>query len=203
MKSYISVFLVIFLMDMVHHNKAVPKQCTQTVSVMESKLLTKMTAKVINYKPSCSGWTRLWFPSRCSTKYRIEYSTETYTTYQTAYQTKMICCPGTKEKNGECQGCPEGRYGDGCMGKCKCHANQLCNQTEGDCTCKPGWIGRNCTQTCPDGFYGEHCKESCLCQNNATCDPADGSCKCQPGWIGTVCDKGAVLSNILFKLFYF
>ncbi|XP_013387523.2 multiple epidermal growth factor-like domains protein 10 [Lingula anatina] len=72
------------------------------------------------------------------------------------------------------------------MGVCMCHANQLCNQTEGDCTCKPGWIGRNCTQTCPDGFYGEHCKESCLCQNNATCDPADGSCKCQSGWIGTI-----------------
>lgn len=40
--------------------------------------------------------------------------------------------------------CREGFYGKNCSHSCP-FTCQTCRNTDGVCTCKPGWMGANCT----------------------------------------------------------
>lgn len=66
----------------------------------------------------------------------------------------------------------------------------VCDQSTGNCYCKPHVIGRNCDH-CEEGYYNLHSGEgchSCNCDTvgslNQTCDLVTGQCYCRPGVTG-------------------
>ena len=73
-----------------------------------------------------------------------------------------------------------------------------CDQSSGQCQCKPYITGRNCDR-CMDGFYdldsGNGC-QACNCDAvgslNRTCNVRTGQCFCRPGVVGLRCDSCAV-----------
>uniref|UniRef100_A0A2R8Z6A4 Multiple epidermal growth factor-like domains protein 9 n=1 Tax=Pan paniscus TaxID=9597 RepID=A0A2R8Z6A4_PANPA len=69
-----------------------------------------------------------------------------------------------------------------------------CNQTTGQCECRPGYQGLHC-ETCKEGFYLNY--TSGLCQP-CDCSPhgalsilcnSSGKCQCKVGVIGSICDR--------------
>lgn len=63
-----------------------------------------------------------------------------------------------------------------------------CDQFGGQCSCKPGVIGRQCNR-CKTGYFGfPNCKP-CDCPSTALCDPVTGSCICPPRVTGSRCDQ--------------
>ncbi|XP_011946837.1 PREDICTED: multiple epidermal growth factor-like domains protein 9 isoform X2 [Cercocebus atys] len=69
-----------------------------------------------------------------------------------------------------------------------------CNQTTGQCECRPGYQGLHC-ETCKEGFYPNY--TSGLCQP-CDCSPhgalsilcnSSGKCQCKVGVIGSTCDR--------------
>jgi len=71
--------------------------------------------------------------------------------------------------------CPEGKKGPMCNDTCDCRNDAKCNPVSGQCTCKPGWTGRDCSKPCSNGTYGFLCLQMCQCQNNAQCDHLTGN----------------------------
>ena len=91
---------------------------------------------------------------------------------------------GCKECNCDPHGTEAGRVGS-------------CDAVTGDCSCKPGVIGRNCGQ-CSDGFHGltQNGCSSCNCSAAGTpqslvdkCDKDYGNCSCKLNVEGNNCDK--------------
>ncbi|OWF48358.1 multiple epidermal growth factor-like domains protein 10 isoform X2 [Mizuhopecten yessoensis] len=168
-----------------------PKNCTRTkmstVTVKES-----FKAKCKTRQQTCSG---AWFWKKCRQKdvYRScdKYRSKTVT----RLTTEPICCPGFVPYNDTAafcvKGCETGKYGDNCTLDCNCTGNTRpdCDISTGDCKCKDGWTGQNCTDVCDEGFYGHSCENACACENNSTCEHVNGTCNCtEPGWIGDTCD---------------
>ena len=78
-------------------------------------------------------------------------------------------------------GCEFGSYGDNCRENCTCilQNTEACNPENGECTCKSGWQGDDCSldvNECID-------TDSYFCPTNSYCDNADGTYRC-------VCDIG-------------
>ena len=53
--------------------------------------------------------------------------------------------------------CKTGTFGAGCSNKCSCHPQnakdlKTCDAVTGQCKCKRGWIGRNCSERTLDIF---------------------------------------------------
>ena len=84
--------------------------------------------------------------------------------------------------------CPSGLYGPGCLDTCSCPVNAKCSFVNGSCTCKPGWMGSDCSLPCQQGYYGDQCEETCECYNGALCHHIKG-CECRPGWSGQLCNE--------------
>ena len=63
-----------------------------------------------------------------------------------------------------------------------------CEPFGGQCSCKPGVIGRQCNR-CQTGFYGFPNCRPCNCPSTALCDPVSGSCICPPRVTGPRCDQ--------------
>lgn len=69
-----------------------------------------------------------------------------------------------------------------------------CNQTTGQCECKPSYQGLHC-ETCKEGFYPNHTSGLCL---PCKCSPhgalsvlcnSSGKCQCKVGVTGPTCDR--------------
>ncbi|XP_054579702.1 laminin subunit alpha-3 isoform X4 [Eptesicus fuscus] len=72
---------------------------------------------------------------------------------------------------------------------CECHpagaASPHCSPEGGQCPCRPGVIGRQCTR-CQTGYYGfPHCKP-CSC-GRRPCEETTGRCLCPPRTAGPQC----------------
>lgn len=70
-----------------------------------------------------------------------------------------------------------------------------CDQSTGQCSCKPGVMGLNC-DSCQEGYYNLSLLgcQSCSCSSigsvNSSCS-ANGACYCLPGFTGDNCDRCA------------
>ena len=44
--------------------------------------------------------------------------------------------------------CSDNKYGRNCALDCQCHLKNtvLCDPVSGNCSCKPGWTGQDCTE---------------------------------------------------------
>ncbi|CAK9293145.1 unnamed protein product [Gordionus sp. m RMFG-2023] len=101
--------------------------------------------------------------------------------------------------------------GKGCTRRCKCgpikdELTQItekisggfieavlfeCDQETQQCSCPPGFMGKNCSQLCSAGTYGPACKLSCSCIHSQNkCNPVTGECigNCLPGYHGVNCN---------------
>ncbi|KAH9488616.1 hypothetical protein Btru_061289 [Bulinus truncatus] len=91
-----------------------------------------------------------------------------------------------------CQACDSTHYGKNCSMQCSCNSSNTvdCNDVNGTCTCKPGWIGATCNQACDATHFGQGCLQTCQCIKNNTidCNDVNGTCTCKPGWNGTNCE---------------
>lgn len=81
--------------------------------------------------------------------------------------------------------CYSGYYGSYCQGVINCPNNcttsdQGVCQTSGDCLCKEGYIGEDCSLKEP----WKLCEDSCI---NGDCD-SNYKCQCKSGWVGKNCD---------------
>jgi hypothetical protein len=64
----------------------------------------------------------------------------------------------------------------------------ICDGSNGTCTCKPLWNGTWCNE-CADNHYGPNCDIcNCSMRNTESCDRSNGTCICKIGWMGTTCD---------------
>ncbi|CAG5131219.1 unnamed protein product, partial [Candidula unifasciata] len=78
--------------------------------------------------------------------------------------------------------CPLFKYGDQkCDLPCSCafDTTELCDNTNGVCFCKPGWVGRGCSQDL------DECRSATVCPSNSDCVNEVGSytCACRPGYV--------------------
>lgn len=142
---------------------------------------------------------------------------------------------------GFCNNCPSNRFGQQCDNTCdtKCGNNKCnrdtgvcecdfgaswsegvvggcCNVSSADCTCKPGYYGKTCSNTCQnclnaschssngtcdngckDGFHGDMCTLACPV-NCFTCSRTTGVCEnCKKGFEGTNCEKSSGQSGYI------
>lgn len=169
-----------------------PKNCTR-------QKVTSTTA-IEPYTGTCQAQTRtcngiLWW-RECHIKYYSRSCTRTRLTTKYMLTTEAICCSGLVPYNDTApfcmKGCNPGLYGDNCSLVCNCTGNteQDCDLITGQCKCKDGWTGSNCSDVCDDGFYGHNCENVCPCDNNSTCDHVNGTCNCtSPGFVGDTCNE--------------
>ena len=134
---------------------------------------------------------------------------------------------GCDKKSGNCNKCPNGKYGLKCDSTCSyCREGTACNQTNGDCKlCPKGKYGYRCDKTCPEicglrgckiesgecaecdkGFWGEACDKDCTACGELGCD-SKGDCyafTCNSGKYGEKCDKecgcGSTINNLYLYL---
>ncbi|XP_077268130.1 wing blister isoform X1 [Temnothorax americanus] len=111
---------------------------------------------------------------------------------------RCLECRGNTE-GWKCERCKEAHFGNpleqNCM-PCNCSSlgsNSIqCEQTTGQCPCRPLFTGRDCF-SCIEG-YGNvtaGCRE-CDCDVGAidgSCDSVSGVCRCTPGVVGFRCDR--------------
>lgn len=107
--------------------------------------------------------------------------------------------------------CAEFTYGDTvCDKNCSCvrENTDFCNNVNGQCICKPGWTGRNCSEDVNE------CLNVKVCPENSDCVNSDGSyrCSCHRGYAFNVatglCDgkiylfpgQGELWVNFMFFL---
>ena len=77
--------------------------------------------------------------------------------------------------------CEEGKYGDSCAFICSCDSQNTvsCDKVYGNCTCKTGWKGVNCSEN-----IDECTINSSVCPTNSICKDTAGSysCDCLAGY---------------------
>ena len=77
--------------------------------------------------------------------------------------------------------CEEGKYGDSCALICSCDPQNtvFCDKVYGNCTCKTGWEGVNCSEN-----INECTISSSVCPANSVCKDTAGSysCDCLAGY---------------------
>uniref|UniRef100_A0A7M5V486 Uncharacterized protein n=1 Tax=Clytia hemisphaerica TaxID=252671 RepID=A0A7M5V486_9CNID len=85
------------------------------------------------------------------------------------------------------------KFEDGAL-PCNCNPigsiNSTCNKVAGQCFCKPGVTGRDCSR-CSPGFYNftSHGCQACGCKGvDKICNPQTGECNCPENFQGRVCD---------------
>ena len=80
--------------------------------------------------------------------------------------------------------CDSGTYGNACSQNCSCVKDNtdLCNTTDGACTCNTGWDGATCSDNVNE------CLDNTTCPVLSTCNDNNGSFTC-------VCEKGYILSS--------
>ncbi|XP_052241381.1 uncharacterized protein LOC127851584 [Dreissena polymorpha] len=87
-----------------------------------------------------------------------------------------------KNSSGQCQACPQGRFGKGCTSKCLCDMSHTsdCNIANGSCKCDAGWMGPTCNADVDECLSINGFK----CHANSTCVNTRGSykCHCDPGF---------------------
>lgn len=110
---------------------------------------------------------------------------------------KCYKCEGNTE-GWRCERCKKGFFGDAIVGceVCECSdfgaINNLCDASDGKCTCKPNYAGQLCDQ-CAVGYANVslHCPP-CECDANgsvdAACDSISGRCSCKLNVNGLRCD---------------
>ncbi|KAK2145532.1 hypothetical protein LSH36_676g01027 [Paralvinella palmiformis] len=102
-------------------------------------------------------------------------------------------CDGTGYEGLLCDNrmCPLDKFGVKCSETCKCRkeTTEECHAVTGQCKCKPGWTGSDCSATCPDQFYGRHCSQRCDCEHAVGCNHVTGQCRCKAGYIGKRCSQ--------------
>ena len=102
------------------------------------------------------------------------------------------CIPGkwgfSKPPIGRCFDC-------GCNVFGILHNNKICDQYNGNCSCKSSVTGRQCDR-CKNGFYNfpstldKHCQQ-CPCNIGGSlplCNKMSGICTCKPGITSPICD---------------
>ncbi|XP_053386927.1 uncharacterized protein LOC123542089 isoform X2 [Mercenaria mercenaria] len=84
---------------------------------------------------------------------------------------------------GTCKECGERHYGDNCSEECMCnfYHTKTCHHVSGNCSCIPGWSGRDCSDDV------DECTEdstTCNTKMNSTCENSIGSfhCTCNAGF---------------------
>lgn len=105
--------------------------------------------------------------------------------------------------------CPPGTWGHQCNDKCLCVNGAVCNQesqhqeiyvkvltkhlyfqTDGSCTCGPGYQGARCEARCSQGRWGLGCGGQCACGPGHQCHPVTGDCvPCGEGTWGAGCGQ--------------
>ncbi|KAJ8040375.1 Tyrosine-protein kinase receptor Tie-1 [Holothuria leucospilota] len=57
--------------------------------------------------------------------------------------------------------CPKDRFGPNCESQCEFSCSERGDCVDGQCVCKPGWMGSSCSTKCNDGLVGQRCTVSC------------------------------------------
>ncbi|KAL4216545.1 hypothetical protein ACF0H5_024268 [Mactra antiquata] len=91
--------------------------------------------------------------------------------------------------------CPPHKWGAQCANLCHCGPHSTCDPYKGNCVCKVGYTGLNCTEQC-DQSFGLECAHPCKCENGATCDHITGRCTCAPGYYGPLCQQKCSYSTL-------
>uniref|UniRef100_A0A2C9JEB6 Uncharacterized protein n=1 Tax=Biomphalaria glabrata TaxID=6526 RepID=A0A2C9JEB6_BIOGL len=94
---------------------------------------------------------------------------------------RCVCNPGYYSNGQVCSICDSTRFGQDCARTCTCNfANTVvCNHTNGQCNCKPGWEGVNCDQDINECSNSSYCSGSFV-----QCINLNGSaeCRCTTGY---------------------
>ena len=98
--------------------------------------------------------------------------------------------------------CSGETYGVNCELECTCISvnTENCDSVNGQCTCKAGWTGENCTDDI------DECDSNTTCEDVLqTCVNTDGSftCECVDGYTGTklrTCEGMSVVISVKVKL---
>ncbi|CAG5130460.1 unnamed protein product, partial [Candidula unifasciata] len=94
-----------------------------------------------------------------------------------------VCWNGSNvDPSGFCNVCPSFMYGDEiCNRTCPCSADntQFCDNVNGICFCKPGWVGRGCSED------RDECRNPRMCPRNSDCINVAGKylCECHSGYV--------------------
>ncbi|XP_055859523.1 fibrillin-1-like isoform X4 [Biomphalaria glabrata] len=114
---------------------------------------------------------------------------------------RCVCNPGYYSNGQVCSICDSTRFGQDCARTCTCNfANTVvCNHTNGQCNCKPGWEGVNCDQDINECSNTSYCSGSFV-----QCINLNGSaeCRCTSGYekpnsAGTCQDVNECLNSLL------
>ncbi|CAL1548381.1 unnamed protein product [Lymnaea stagnalis] len=92
--------------------------------------------------------------------------------------------------------CEDFTYGDTCSMRCSCDRNntQFCDNTNGVCVCKPGWMGGNCSIDI-DECQARNCQDNEVCENS----PGSFLCTCKPEYTKNITGLCEALSNCKLK----
>lgn len=96
--------------------------------------------------------------------------------------------------------CTAGTWGVGCVSKCDCRNEGICDPQNGRCSCRPGTHGSKCEMTCSAMTFGLECQQNCSCvrDNTQKCDAANGACICRQRWQGI---QFSTISTVLWQCF--
>ncbi|BFZ22776.1 hypothetical protein BsWGS_25813 [Bradybaena similaris] len=96
---------------------------------------------------------------------------------------ECLCPPGEQlAADGiTCTECPRGTWGTACANRCTCVApnTEACDRVSGNCTCKVGWQGADCSVDIDECSRGMNvCSQFSTCRNT----PGGFVCPCQSGY---------------------